>query len=176
MGIWGRKDQEEPKPQPQTREAVSRPEPTVAPKKAAPAKGAVVETSKAVIGPSIQVKGELIGDEDLVIEGKVEGVVRLKDHHLVVGKSAQIDATLEAKSIRIEGTVRGDVLATERVELANDSTLTGDIVAPRMMIADGARFKGSVDMDRGSSKSAGDAVKKPGATTPGSPAKPAGVS
>jgi cytoskeletal protein CcmA (bactofilin family) len=176
MGIWGRKDQEEPKPQPQTREAVTRPEPTVAPTKAAPAKGAVVETSKAVIGPSIQVKGELIGDEDLVIEGKVEGVVRLKDHHLVVGKSAQIDATLEAKSIRIEGTVRGDVLAKERVELANDSTLTGDIVAPRMMIADGARFKGSVDMDRGSSKPASDPVKKPGATTPGSPPKPAGVS
>ena len=187
MGIWGRKDQEEPKPQPQTREAVTRPEPTAAPTKAAPAKGAVVETSKAVIGPSIQVKGELIGDEDLVIEGKVEGVVRLKDHHLVVGKTAQIDATLEAKSIRIEGTVRGDVLAKERVELANDSTLTGEILAtgrlegniksPKIVIAEGAHFKGSVDMDRGSSKPAGgEAVKKPGTTTPGAPAKPAGVS
>ena len=136
-----------------------------------------METSKAVIGPSIQVKGELIGDEDLVIEGKVEGVVRLKDHHLVVGKSAQIDATLEAKSIRIEGTVRGDVIAKERVELANDSALTGDIVAPRMMIADGARFKGSVDMDRASSKGASpDPVKKPGMNVQGTPAKPAGVS
>jgi cytoskeletal protein CcmA (bactofilin family) len=147
--MWGRKDQEEPartpSAQPQPQAAPSRPEPAA---KAAPSKGAAVENHKAVIGPSIQVKGELIGNEDLVVEGKVEGVVRLTDHHLVIGKSAQIDATLEAKSIRIEGTVRGDVVASERVELAAGGGLTGDIAAPRMMIADGAKFKGSVDMDR----------------------------
>jgi cytoskeletal protein CcmA (bactofilin family) len=102
---------------------------------------------KAVIGPSIQVKGELVGNEDLVIEGKVEGVVRLRDNHLTVGKSAEVKATLEAKAIRIEGTVNGDVLATDRIELAAGSTLVGDIVAPRIIISDGARFKGSVDMD-----------------------------
>ncbi len=140
--------------------------------------------SKAVIGPSIQVKGELIGDEDLVIEGKVEGVVRLKQHHLVIGKSAEIDATLEAKSIRIEGTVRGDVVASERVELAGGSTLLGDITAPRMMIADGARFKGSVDMDRSTasptpsttSPAAGRSQPERKGSHPGGAGKPAGVS
>jgi len=146
MGMWGRRDQDEPKPQPPTGQG---PQPSQPAARTAPARGAAVE-SKAIIGPSIQVKGELIGDEDLTIEGKVEGVIRLKQHHLVIGKSAEIDATLEAKSIRIEGTVRGDVVATERVELATGSTLLGDITAPRMMIADGARFKGSVDMDRSS--------------------------
>ncbi len=175
MGIWGRKDQDEPKPtpQPQPREvAVPRME---APTPAAPAKGAVVE-SKAVIGPSIHVKGELIGAEDLVVEGKVEGVVRLKEHHLIVGKSAEIDATLEAKSIRIEGTVRGDVIATERVELASGSSLMGDIISPRMMIADGARFKGNVDMDR-SGSGTGNRPAEPKAAVVNPPAtKPVGVS
>jgi cytoskeletal protein CcmA (bactofilin family) len=104
---------------------------------------------KAIIGPSIQVKGELIGNEDLVIEGRVEGVVRLKEHHLTVGKSAQVQATLEAKAIRVEGTVQGDIMAGERVELAAGSTVVGDIVAPRIIISDGARFKGTVDMDHG---------------------------
>jgi cytoskeletal protein CcmA (bactofilin family) len=149
MGMWGRKEPEEPtKPaEPVKREAATtKPEPAVP---AAPSKGAVVNPQRAVIGPSISVKGELIGDEDLVVEGKVEGVVRLKQHHLVIGTSAEIDATLEAKSIRIEGQVRGDVVATERVELAAGSALTGDITAPRMVIADGARFKGSVDMGGG---------------------------
>ncbi|RMF74321.1 MAG: polymer-forming cytoskeletal protein [Acidobacteria bacterium] len=176
MGMWGRRDQEEPKPQPPTGQGpqVSQPAP-----RTAPARGAVVD-SKAIIGPSIQVKGELIGDEDLTIEGKVEGVIRLKQHHLVIGKTAEIDATLEAKSIRIEGTVRGDVIASERVELAGGSTLLGDITAPRMMIADGARFKGSVDMDRGTPSSAAPAASRPQqdrkSAQAGGAGKPAGVS
>jgi cytoskeletal protein CcmA (bactofilin family) len=191
MGMWGRKDEEDPKPVSSVRDTAQRPEPAKSP---APQKGAVVEKQRAVIGPSIQVKGELIGDEDLVIEGRVEGVVRLQDQHLIIGKSAQIDATLEAKSIRIEGNVNGDVMANERVELAAGSTLTGDIVSPRMMIADGARFKGSVDMDKAkpgassaqpaqSAKSAASAqgTKSSAPASPGSgggsgATKPAGVS
>jgi cytoskeletal protein CcmA (bactofilin family) len=108
-----------------------------------------MEGRSATIGPSIHVKGELMGNEDLVIEGRVEGIVRLRDHHLTVGKSATILATLEAKSIRVEGNVQGDVQASERVELATGSSVVGDVTAPRVSIADGARFKGSVDMDKG---------------------------
>jgi len=164
MSIWGRREPEEEQNPvlvtggeagAATRAAEERPA----------SKGASMETRKAIIGPSIQVKGELIGKEDLVIEGKVEGVVRLRDHHLVIGKTAVIEATLEAKSIRIEGTVRGDVMAGERVELATGSTLTGDIVAPRISIADGARFKGSVDMDRSGTGKAEQAGKKSPVTT-----------
>lgn len=162
MAIWGRKDQEEPRPpvQPAREQAVATPQPAAAPVAPAAERGSGMSTvgtegRKAIIGPSIHVKGELIGNEDLVIEGRVEGVVRLRDHHLTIGKSAHIQATLEAKSIRVEGTVQGDVMAGERVELSNGSALSGDIVAPRIIIADGARFKGSVDMDKNAPPRAG---------------------
>lgn len=153
MAMWGRKDDESQAQVPgQSSGSVAPAETTVATPHATPAPGrseaARSEAGrKAILGPSIQVKGELIGSEDLVIEGKVEGTVRLRDHQLTIGRSAQVQATLEAKMIRIEGTVHGDVQAGDRVELAPGSTLVGDITAPRMLIADGARFKGSVDMD-----------------------------
>lgn len=178
MAMWGRKEPEEAKPQPKPTTpppapakapekdtAPARPVETTpaAPQPAAPSRGAGMDQQsanqrKAILGPSIQVKGELIGNEDLVIEGRVEGVVRLREHHLTIGKSAQVQATLEAKAIRVEGNVNGDVQAGERVELAAGSTVVGDITAPRIIISDGARFKGSVDMDR--PQSAGGA--KPG--------------
>ncbi|MDH3284401.1 MAG: polymer-forming cytoskeletal protein [Acidobacteriota bacterium] len=143
-----------------------------------------MDPRKAHIGPSIQIKGELIGNEDLVIEGKVEGVVRLKDHHLTIGNQASIRATLEAKAIRVEGKVLGDVVANEKVELASGSTLLGDIVSPRIVISDGARFKGSVDMENKSAPAAAkSATAAPVAAKTAAPAaqanvvrKPAGVS
>ncbi len=157
MSMWGRKEPEEqPKPPvAPSREPAKAPSvetTSVAPQPAVPPRGAAgmdqqIQQRRAIIGPSIHVKGELIGNEDLVVEGRVEGVIRLKEHHLTVGKSAEVQATLEAKSIRVEGTVHGDVQAGERVELAAGSTLVGDITAPRIIISDGARFKGSVDMD-----------------------------
>lgn len=101
----------------------------------------------AVMGPTIEVKGELCGAEDLALEGKFEGVIRLADHHLCVGKNAHVLASITARSVRIEGTVQGDVVATEKVELASGSALDGDIRAGRVVIADGARFRGSVEMD-----------------------------
>lgn len=130
-----------------------------------------MEGRSATIGPSIHVKGELMGNEDLVIEGRIEGIVRLRDHHLTIGKSATILATVEAKSIRVEGNVQGDVQASERVELAAGSSVVGDVTAPRVSIADGARFKGSVDMDKGGSRPA--AASASPAVTPA--AVPAGA-
>jgi cytoskeletal protein CcmA (bactofilin family) len=128
-----------------------------------------MEGRSATIGPSIHVKGELMGNEDLVIEGRIEGIVRLRDHHLTVGKSATILATVEAKSIRVEGNVQGDVQASERVELAAGSSVVGDVTAPRVSIADGARFKGSVDMDKGGPRPAA-ASASPAATPAAVPA------
>ncbi len=130
-----------------------------------------MEGRSATIGPSIHVKGELMGNEDLVIEGRIEGIVRLRDHHLTIGKSATILATVEAKSIRVEGNVQGDVQASERVELAAGSSVVGDVTAPRVSIADGARFKGSVDMDKGGPRPA--AASASPAVTPA--AVPAGA-
>jgi cytoskeletal protein CcmA (bactofilin family) len=178
MGMWGRKDQEEDRPaggssttsQP---ESAGRPAST-APAAQRPAAGA--QSRRAIIGPSIQVKGELIGREDLVIEGYVEGVVRLKDHHLTVGETADLKATLEAKAIRIEGKVDGDIIAGERVELASGSTVLGDIKSPRISIADGARFKGSVDMEQSGGSKGAEPQKAAAKPTQEPAAKPAGES
>ncbi len=176
MAMWGRKDHEENTAS--TSDSAATPQPAAA--KSAEPRGQSMDPRKAHIGPSIQVKGELIGNEDLVIEGKVEGVVRLKDHHLTIGNQANIQATLEAKGIRVEGKVKGDVVASEKVELASGSALLGDIVSPRIVISDGARFKGSVDMEKKNAPGAHAAPAASKATaspaTPNVARKPAGVS
>ncbi|HEV8702981.1 MAG TPA: polymer-forming cytoskeletal protein [Candidatus Polarisedimenticolia bacterium] len=100
------------------------------------------------IGPSIMIKGELQGNEDLTIDGQVEGKIELRDHNLTIGPNGKIKADLHANTIVIAGDVQGSVHAKERVEIAPTGRLTGDIASPRITIADGAHFKGSVDMER----------------------------
>src|SRR4030067_1573059 len=95
------------------------------------------------IGKSVCVKGEITGDEDLTIEGKVEGKIDLKNHNLIIGSNAQIRAEISAKNIQIIGSVVGNVIASERVEIREMGSLEGDIIAPRVNIVDGAHFKGS---------------------------------
>ena len=103
----------------------------------------------ANIGPSIQIKGELQGDEDLVIDGRVEGKIELREHNLTIGQNGRIKADLHARNIVIAGEVTGNAFAAERVEIAPSGRLSGDITAPRITIADGAHFKGAVDMEKG---------------------------
>ncbi len=100
------------------------------------------------IGQSIQIKGELTGNEDLTIEGKVDGKIFLKDHNLTIGANGRITAELQAKSVLVVGEVVGNITADDKVEIAATGSMRGDIVAPRVVLADGARFKGSIDMDR----------------------------
>jgi cytoskeletal protein CcmA (bactofilin family) len=102
----------------------------------------------ALIGQSILFKGELTGNEDLTIDGTVEGKIDLKEHHLTIGKNGRIKADLRAKTITIIGEVVGQIVADDKVELQAASRLQGDIIATRLSIADGAHFKGSVDMER----------------------------
>ena len=108
------------------------------------------------IGQSIHIKGELTGNEDLTIEGKVEGKVFLKDHNLTVGANGKIVAEIQAKTVMVLGEVTGNITADDKVEVAATGTMRGDIVAPRVVLADGAKFKGAIDMDKksGSSTSA----------------------
>ncbi len=123
---------------------------------AAPARAAGTSNEGIVnIGQSICIRGELTGDEDLTIEGRVEGKIDLKDHNLTIGPKGRIQAEVNAKTVTVRGEVSGNVHAGERVELAETGRVIGDIVAPRIVIADGARFKGTVDMSGGdiSSKS-----------------------
>jgi len=103
-------------------------------------------TAHANIGQSLFIKGEVSGNEDLTIEGRVEGRIDLKDHNLTIGPNGRIIAEVHAKNITIVGEITGNVLADEKVELTDTARLVGDISAPRISVSDGAKFKGSVDM------------------------------
>ena len=134
----------------------------------APPRETQAGSGKAVnIGPSVHIKGTLSGREDLTVDGKVEGKITLKDHVLTIGANGQIEASLQAKSVIVHGKVIGDVTADNRVEIASSGTVHGDVRAPRVAIADGAMFRGSVDMDTGSSGK----VEKPRSQSNGAPAE-----
>lgn len=100
------------------------------------------------IGKSIVIKGEVTGSEDLTIEGQVEGKIELRDHILSVGASGRVQAHIVAKAIVVHGEVTGNLTAAEKVEIRENGAVEGDIVAPRVAIADGAKFRGSIDMRR----------------------------
>jgi cytoskeletal protein CcmA (bactofilin family) len=102
----------------------------------------------ASIGKSIVINGELSGSEDLTIEGRVDGKIELKDHILTVGSNGRIKAQVSAKAIVVLGQVTGNLNATEKVDIKDTGSVEGDIVAPRVAIADGSHFKGSIDMQK----------------------------
>jgi cytoskeletal protein CcmA (bactofilin family) len=101
------------------------------------------------IGKSVVIKGELNGSEDLTIEGHVEGKIELRDHVLTIGPNGKIKAEVFAKAVIVLGEVAGNVSATEKVDIRDRGSVDGDIVSPRVAIAEGAHFRGSVDMGRG---------------------------
>jgi cytoskeletal protein CcmA (bactofilin family) len=104
------------------------------------------ESRATVIGKGITVKGELFGEEDVKIEGRVEGKIRLTKN-LLVGQTGVVEADVEAENINIGGTVTGNLMAQNRVEIVASGKMMGDIKAPRVVVAEGAHFKGNVDMD-----------------------------
>ena len=97
------------------------------------------------IGQSIFIHGELTGSEDIAIEGRVDGKIDLKEHNLTIGPKGRIQAEVNAKTVVVQGKLTGNISASEKVELAETSRVSGDIITPRIFIADGARLKGSVD-------------------------------
>jgi cytoskeletal protein CcmA (bactofilin family) len=100
------------------------------------------------IGKSVVIKGELNGSEDLTIEGHVEGKIELKDHVLTIGPNGKIKAQVFAKAVIVLGEVNGNVTASEKVDIRDGGSVDGDIVSPRVAIAEGAHFRGTVDMQR----------------------------
>ncbi len=98
-----------------------------------------------VIGRGLFIKGELHGEEDLIIEGRVEGEISLKKH-LVIESTGVILADIETENITIKGEMRGNMVATDKVEIHNNARVVGDIIAPRVVIEDGAQFKGHIEM------------------------------
>ncbi len=100
----------------------------------------------ATIGRSITIRGDVTGDEDLYIQGRIEGTVDLKQHNVTVGPEGRVKANIKARMVTIEGEVDGDVRGQEQVALRSASKVTGDITAPRVVLEDGATFLGSIDM------------------------------
>ena len=102
--------------------------------------------ANTVIGSSIVIDGEITGDEDLVIQGTVKGKIQLKQSLFVEGTGA-VEADVQTQNVEIAGQVTGNITATDKVELKANCRVVGDVKAPRILIADGASFKGNVDME-----------------------------
>jgi cytoskeletal protein CcmA (bactofilin family) len=129
--VW-KKNEQSPTPAspPQT--------PPARPRAAAPA---------SVIGPSIQIKGDLTGQEDLVIQGRVEGEVKLKTNNVTVGREGRIRADIYGRSVYVEGEVKGHLYGEQEVVIRASGKVQGDIVSPRVVLENGSNFKGSIDME-----------------------------
>ena len=106
-------------------------------------------TNVVAIGASIHIKGDVTGDEDLIIQGHVDGTVNLKGHNVTISKSAKVKANIEANQIIVEGELSGDMNGDEKVIIRETGNVYGNIVAPRVTLEDGALFKGSIEMEPG---------------------------
>jgi cytoskeletal protein CcmA (bactofilin family) len=112
--------------------------------------------ASARLGPSLHVKGEISGSEDLHVDGSVEGLISLEDRKLTVGPSAKLTADVVAREIVVYGGVKGNLRARDRIEIKKDGSVVGDLTTARIMIEDGAYFKGSIEIDRGGAEQAPD--------------------
>ena len=128
---------------------------------------------RAIIGASIVIKGEVSGEEDLLIQGQVEGRVELKQHNVTIGKNGRVKADVLGKIISVEGEVRGNIYGEEKIVIRASGVLHGNIAAPKVTLEEGAKFKGSIDMDAKVEKQAprelkpeGDLLKKTVAEVP----------
>ena len=128
----------------------------------------------ATIGKSIIIKGELSGDEDLMIEGQVEGKITLPNHQLTVGSHGCVTAEVEAKDVVVTGRIIGTVTATERFEVQASGSIEGDVSAPRVSVEEGATFNGRIEMTRAATQKSTAPAEKPTLAPAGEPARKAG--
>ena len=105
-----------------------------------------VPGERATIGRSITIRGDVTGDEDLLIQGRVDGSVDLKQHSVTVGVDGEVKASIVGRVVIVEGSVEGNIRSEEQVVLRSSARVQGDITAPRLVLEDGARFRGGVDM------------------------------
>jgi cytoskeletal protein CcmA (bactofilin family) len=183
--MWNRRREDEYPPKP----PASTPNPPVAPtepviKEAMPMSTMPVRSfeaegsrGSATIGKSVVVKGQIFGREDLYIDGEVEGSIEMPEHRLTVGPHGKVNAGVKAREIVVIGTVHGNVDAADKLDLRKDARLVGDIKTARIVIEDGAYFKGSIDIVRPEPKPAPKPAPAPVATAAAAPvpAPPAAV-
>jgi cytoskeletal protein CcmA (bactofilin family) len=126
--------------------------PSVQPRTSQSAAGSRTPTPRkgggpAIIGPSIAIKGDVSGDEDLVIQGRVEGTVELSQHNVTIGPNGRVKADVNGRTVVVEGEVEGDLHGKEQIILRHTAKVVGSISAPRVALEDGAVFRGGIEMD-----------------------------
>jgi cytoskeletal protein CcmA (bactofilin family) len=148
--------------------AQSQPQPQVSP---APPPRNQGQTTKeqALIGSTIEIKGSIVGDEDLLVEGRVDGKIELRQHSVTVGKCGRIKADIYGRSIVVLGEVDGNLYGEEQIILRQSSNVRGNLVAPRVTLEDGANFRGSIDMSSPTADRMPDAQPDEDAIRPGAP-------
>src|SRR5260370_17571647 len=132
--------------------------------------GATSDRAAARLGASLQVKGEISGDEDLQIDGTVEGLVNLQDRKLTIGAAAKVTADIAAREVIVYGSVKGNLPARDRIEIKKNGSVVGDLTTHRIMIDDGAYFKGAIEIEKSSESAKShekSAFARPAAASPG---------
>jgi len=142
-------NQPEPQQQRPTPSAPSAPAMTSMPADPAPRPVSTTTADQATIGKSLVIKGEVTGSESLYIDGRVEGSINLSGNRVTVGRNGVVSANINAREIVVLGKVRGNLTASDRVDIRSDGSLTGDVIAARISIEDGAFFKGGIDIRKG---------------------------
>jgi len=132
-----------------------RPAAPAAPAFEAPRATSAATGEQATIGKGLFIKGEITGSESLYIDGKIEGTIHLPGNRLTVGRNGQVNAAITAREIVVLGKVKGNVSATDRVDIRAEGALTGDVSAARISIEDGAFFKGGIDIRKPESAKSG---------------------
>ena len=137
--MWKKSDEESPAT------SVTASNPSPAPRPAAEPRRSSGQS--ATLGESIRVQGEIHGDEDLIIEGEVDGSVHLDKHSVTVGRSGRVKADIHGRTLVVEGKVQGNLFADEQVVVRSSGEVRGNITSPRVSLEDGSKFKGSIDME-----------------------------
>jgi len=177
--MWGKKDNPPPAPPGKPNAPPEIPVLEVTPVSSTPtsrgsdsgasfAASAGTKSGVAHIGKSVVVKGEISSSEDLFVDGEVRGAIELREHSLTVGPNGRVEANVTAREIIVQGTLNGNLHATEKIEIRKTGSLLGDLTTARIIIEDGAYFKGSIDITKPGQK----IEPKPAVTAPPKPAQP----
>jgi len=149
--MWNKRKEEEYPPKPAAAPAPTASQPKEsAPMSTSPVASHPVSDSRgpAIIGKSVMIKGQIFSREDLTIDGEIDGSVELHEHRLTVGPNGKLQAGVKAREVVVLGTIHGNVEASDKIDIRKDAKLVGDIKTARIVIEDGAYFKGSIDIAR----------------------------
>lgn len=157
--MWN-KQSDAPSPAPSASSSQQSWQPSSAPASSSPRQSAPAARGLSALGSSIEIKGKITGDEDLQIDGKVEGSVVLNGRRLTVGSTGQLNSEVWARELVVYGKLTGNIHASDRVEIKKDGSVTGDITTSRISVEDGAYFKGRIEIERSSKHSTSDSASE----------------